>query len=54
MRSQLYERCRQVINEEDTLLWLSSGSSESEIESEVIAVQVRSLLTKYDTKSTTN
>jgi hypothetical protein len=38
---------RQLIGEEDTLLWLSSGELKGEYDSEIIAAQDRALQTKY-------
>jgi hypothetical protein len=38
---------RQLIGEEDTPLWLSSGDLKGENESEIIAAQDRALQTKY-------
>jgi hypothetical protein len=38
---------RQIISEEDTLLWLSRGALKADTESEVIAAQDQALQTKY-------
>ena len=38
---------RQLINEEDTFLWLSKGDLKAETESEIVATQVQALQTKY-------
>ena len=41
---------RQLINEEDTFLWLSKGDLKAETESEIVAAQDQALQTKYATK----
>jgi hypothetical protein len=38
---------RQLIGEEDTLLWLSRGDLKAETESEILAKQDQALQTKY-------
>ena len=38
---------RQLIGEEDTVLWLSKGDIKAETESEIVAVQDQALQTKY-------
>jgi len=38
---------RQLINEEDTFLWLSKGDLKAETESEIVAAQDQALQTKY-------
>ena len=38
---------RQLISEEDTLLWLSKGDLKAETESEIVAGQDQALQTKY-------
>jgi outer membrane receptor for monomeric catechols len=40
---------RQLISEEDTLLWLSKGNFKAETESEIVAAQDQALNTKYYT-----
>ena len=40
-------RDRQLINEEDTFLWLSKGDLKVETESEIVAAQDQALQTKY-------
>jgi hypothetical protein len=40
---------RQLINEEDTFLWLSKGDLEAETESEIVSAQDQALNTKYYT-----
>jgi hypothetical protein len=37
---------RQLINEEDTLLWLSKGDLKAETKSEIVAAQDQALQTK--------
>jgi len=37
---------RQLINEEDTFMWLSKGDLKAEIESEMLAAQDQALQTK--------
>ena len=38
---------RQLITEEDTILWLSKGDLKAENESEIVAAQDQTLQTKY-------
>ena len=38
---------RQLINEEDTFLWLSKGDLKAETESEIVAAQDQALQTEY-------
>ena len=38
---------RQLISEEDTILWLSKGNLKAETESEIVAAQDQALQTKY-------
>jgi len=38
---------RQLISEEDTLLWLSKGDLKAETESEIVAAQDQALQIKY-------
>jgi hypothetical protein len=38
---------RQLINKEDTFLWLSKGGLKAETESEIVAAQDQVLNTKY-------
>jgi hypothetical protein len=38
---------RQLIGEEDTFLWLSTGDLKAETESEIVAAQDQALNTKY-------
>ena len=39
---------RQLVNKEDTFLWLSRGDLKGEIESEIIAAQHQALQTTYN------
>ena len=45
---------RQLISEEDTLLWLSKGDLKAETESEIVATQDQALQTKYYTTKMLN
>jgi hypothetical protein len=38
---------RQLVNEEDTFLWLTKGDLKAETESEIVAAQDQALKTKY-------
>jgi len=45
---------RQLISEEDTLLWQSKGDLKAETESEIVETQDRALQTKYYTTKILN